>query len=108
MPFYVMDRVDGHVPVQWKPDDPVAFPSEEARRAIGLATGLEVVPVVVALEDLQRAYARYWDAGQTATLLQLPVVASRVDDDLVARCQGAEGRGHAGRPRAEDGDAATG
>ena len=36
MPFYVMDRVDGHVPVQWKPDDPIAFGSEDARRAIGL------------------------------------------------------------------------
>ncbi len=35
MPFYVMDRVDGHVPVQWQPDDPVAFPDEVARRRIG-------------------------------------------------------------------------
>jgi aminoglycoside phosphotransferase (APT) family kinase protein len=35
MPFYVMDRVDGHVPVQWKPDDPVAFPDEAARRDVG-------------------------------------------------------------------------
>lgn len=35
MPFYAMDRVDGHVPVQWKPDDPVAFPDEAARRRIG-------------------------------------------------------------------------
>ena len=31
-----MDRVDGHVPVQWKPDDPIAFGSQDARRAIGL------------------------------------------------------------------------
>ena len=35
MPFYVMDRVDGHVPVQWKPDDPIAFPDEAARRVVG-------------------------------------------------------------------------
>ena len=35
MPFYVMDRVDGHVPVQWKPDDPIAFPDEAARRSVG-------------------------------------------------------------------------
>ena len=35
MPFYVMDRVDGHVPVQWKPDDPIAFPDEAARRDVG-------------------------------------------------------------------------
>jgi aminoglycoside phosphotransferase (APT) family kinase protein len=37
MPFYVMDRVDGHVPVQWRPDDPIAFPDEAAREAIGEA-----------------------------------------------------------------------
>jgi general secretion pathway protein E len=37
-----------------------------ARRAVALATGLEVHPLVAALEDLQQAYARYWDAGQTA------------------------------------------
>ncbi len=37
-----------------------------ARRAVTLATGLEVVPVVAALDDLQHAYSRYWDAGQTA------------------------------------------
>ena len=35
MPFYVMDLVDGHVPVQWKPDDPIAFPDEAARRFVG-------------------------------------------------------------------------
>jgi aminoglycoside phosphotransferase (APT) family kinase protein len=35
MPFYVMDRVDGHVPVQWRPDDPIAFPDEAARRSVG-------------------------------------------------------------------------
>jgi aminoglycoside phosphotransferase (APT) family kinase protein len=36
MPFYVMDRVSGHVPVQWQPQDPVAFPTPEARESIGL------------------------------------------------------------------------
>jgi aminoglycoside phosphotransferase (APT) family kinase protein len=35
MPFYVMDRVDGAVPVQWRPDDPEAFPTEAARRSVG-------------------------------------------------------------------------
>lgn len=35
MPFYVMDRVDGHVPVQWRPDDPKAFPTPQARTRIG-------------------------------------------------------------------------
>ena len=35
-PFYVMERVEGYVPVQWRPDDPVAFPTEEARYELGL------------------------------------------------------------------------
>ena len=36
MPFFVMDRVEGVVPVQWKGKDPEIFPTEEARREIGL------------------------------------------------------------------------
>jgi aminoglycoside phosphotransferase (APT) family kinase protein len=48
MPFYVMDRVDGHVPVQWKPDDPIAFPDEAARRAVGE----EFVDVLAAIHAL--------------------------------------------------------
>jgi aminoglycoside phosphotransferase (APT) family kinase protein len=35
MPFYVMERLDGHVPVQWQPDDPIAFPTPESRTAVG-------------------------------------------------------------------------
>lgn len=35
MPFYVMERLEGHVPVQWAPDDPLAFPNEDARRHVG-------------------------------------------------------------------------
>lgn len=34
-PFYVMERVDGNVPVQWRPDDPTTFPDEAARRRFG-------------------------------------------------------------------------
>lgn len=48
MPFYVMDRVDGHVPVQWRPDDPVAFPDEAARRRVGE----EFVDVLAAIHAL--------------------------------------------------------
>lgn len=77
MPFYVMDRVDGHVPVQWRPDDPEAFPTEDARRSIGEqfvdalaelhgaspeALGQEVPtgdPVASALGEVERWYARY-------------------------------------------------
>jgi aminoglycoside phosphotransferase (APT) family kinase protein len=35
MPFYVMERLEGHVPVQWQPEDPIAFPTDAARRALG-------------------------------------------------------------------------
>jgi aminoglycoside phosphotransferase (APT) family kinase protein len=36
MPFYVMERMDGRVPVQWRGNDPDVFPDEETRRRIGL------------------------------------------------------------------------
>jgi aminoglycoside phosphotransferase (APT) family kinase protein len=36
MPFYVMERVAGQVPVQWRPNDPRIFPSDDVRRSIGL------------------------------------------------------------------------
>ena len=36
MPFYVMERVTGKVPVQWQPNDPEMFPTPEARHRIGL------------------------------------------------------------------------
>lgn len=37
MPFYVMDRVEGRVPVQWRGDDPEIFPDEATRTRIGHA-----------------------------------------------------------------------
>lgn len=36
MPFYVMERLLGVVPVQWRGKDPEIFPTDEVRRAIGL------------------------------------------------------------------------
>jgi aminoglycoside phosphotransferase (APT) family kinase protein len=36
MPFYVMERLEGLVPVQWRGKDPAVFPTDETRRAIGL------------------------------------------------------------------------
>jgi aminoglycoside phosphotransferase (APT) family kinase protein len=36
MPFYVMDRVVGRVPVQWRPDDREIFPTDAALRRFGL------------------------------------------------------------------------
>jgi aminoglycoside phosphotransferase (APT) family kinase protein len=35
LPFYAMERIDGRVPVQWKPNDMAVFPDEETRRSIG-------------------------------------------------------------------------
>jgi len=35
MPFYVMDRVMGRVPVQWRPDDPEIFPTPASVRRFG-------------------------------------------------------------------------
>jgi aminoglycoside phosphotransferase (APT) family kinase protein len=36
MPFYVMERLEGVVPVQWRGKDPAIFPTDEVRRRIGL------------------------------------------------------------------------
>jgi aminoglycoside phosphotransferase (APT) family kinase protein len=36
MPFYVMERVEGVVPVQWRGKDPEIFPDDETRRRIGI------------------------------------------------------------------------
>jgi aminoglycoside phosphotransferase (APT) family kinase protein len=36
MPFFVMERLRGVVPVQWRGNDPAIFPTDDARRAIGL------------------------------------------------------------------------
>jgi aminoglycoside phosphotransferase (APT) family kinase protein len=36
MPFFVMERLEGVVPVQWRGRDPAIFPTDDARREIGL------------------------------------------------------------------------
>ncbi|MGE5156331.1 MAG: phosphotransferase family protein, partial [Betaproteobacteria bacterium] len=36
MPFYVMERVEGKVPLQWRANDPDMFPTPQARHSIGL------------------------------------------------------------------------
>lgn len=53
MPFYVMERLEGHVAVQWHPDDPVAFPDEDARRRLGL----EFVDILARIHDVDWAGA---------------------------------------------------
>ena len=49
-----------------------------AIKAVGLAAQRRVVPVIAALEDLQKAYARYWDAGQSA----LQRIVDDIGEDL--------------------------
>ena len=49
-----------------------------AIKAVGLALQRSVVPVIVALEDLQKAYSRYWDAGQSA----LQRIVDDIGEDL--------------------------
>ena len=72
MPFFVMERLRGVVPVQWRGNDPAIFPSDEARREIGLqfvdiearihgvdwrAAGLDLPGAAVSDPD---ASARFW------------------------------------------------
>lgn len=49
MPFYVMERVLGKVPVQWQAKDPAMFPTQEARHQIGL----EFVDVLAAIHAVE-------------------------------------------------------
>jgi general secretion pathway protein E len=49
-----------------------------AIKAVALATQRQVVPVIAALEDLQKAYARYWEAGQSA----LQRIVDDIGDEL--------------------------
>lgn len=49
MPFYVMERVTGKVPVQWGAQDPEMFPTPQARHKIGL----EFVDILAAIHDVE-------------------------------------------------------
>ena len=53
MPFYVMERVVGKVPVQWQAQDPEVFPTPEARARIGQ----EFVAVLAAIHAVERSGA---------------------------------------------------
>ena len=64
-PFYVMERVDGHVPVQWRPDDPDAFPDEGTRERLGL----NFVDVLAEIHDLP------WRDTELPEVLEQPVDA---------------------------------
>ncbi len=70
--FYVMDALDGHVPVQWRPDDPVAFPTPAARQRIGEQF----------VDILGRIHAVDWRAAGLAAHLPVPA-----DAEAAARLQ---------------------
>lgn len=49
MPFYVMERVTGMVPVQWRPNDAEAFPTPQARHRIGI----DFVEILAAIHSVE-------------------------------------------------------
>lgn len=63
MPFYVMERLEGHVPVQWQQDDPLAFPDEDARCLLGL----DFVDVLARIHGVDHRAAGLADLGDPAT-----------------------------------------
>jgi aminoglycoside phosphotransferase (APT) family kinase protein len=91
MPFYVMERLHGIVPVQWRGKDPTVFPSDEARREIGhqfvdilarihgvdwQAAGL-ALPGAPLLDPLESAHSwiDHWsDYYEASVLVDLPVM----------------------------------
>ena len=90
MPFFVMERLDGVVPVQWRGRDPEVFPSEEARREIGLdfvrvlarvhaidrhAAGLAFLGDHAGAEEAALAQVERWgDYYSGSVLRELPLV----------------------------------
>lgn len=87
MPFYVMERVEGRVPVQWQGDDPEIFPTDDVRTAIGhhfvdvladihtidpAVTGL---PVFTTSDEGAAAQVEHW-AGvyERSALVEVPIL----------------------------------
>ncbi|MFV0463926.1 MAG: phosphotransferase family protein, partial [Nostocoides sp.] len=58
MPFYVMERVSGQVPVQWRAKDPQIFPTNEARHDVGLQF-VDALAAIHAVE-LQGAWVEHF------------------------------------------------
>jgi aminoglycoside phosphotransferase (APT) family kinase protein len=94
MPFYVMERVEGVVPVQWRGDDPEVFPTPEARRDLGhqfvdieaqihgidwAAAGLDALPGARRAEDAALTEIERWERYyRDSVLIELPVVNAAV------------------------------
>ena len=91
MPFYVMDRVEGVVPVQWRGNDPDIFPDDAARHAIGtdfldvlarihridVAALSDVLPVPADSDDAARNQIDHWERFYLdAQLVEVPLLRS--------------------------------
>jgi aminoglycoside phosphotransferase (APT) family kinase protein len=83
MPFYVLDRVDGHVPVQWQPEDPVAFPTAAARESIGLEF-VDLLATLHQTDPVLLGFARDGDPYEAA-LAQVEHWYERYDAHAVRR-----------------------
>lgn len=89
-PFYVMERVDGVVPVQWQGNDKAVFPDEATRRMIGVdfvdvlsrVHSIDIEHADLAFlgrpDDSDDAATRqidHWEAVyETAVLIEVPLI----------------------------------
>lgn len=94
MPFYVMGRLEGHVPVQWHPDDPVAFPDDAARHRLGVEfvdilarihaldwreAGLSDLAAATDPQDNARAQVEHWERYYAdSVLVEVPAIRRAV------------------------------
>ena len=87
MPFYVMDRVSGQVPVQWAGDDPSIFPDAETRIRIGhhftdvmaaihdIPAGATGLAMPESSDAAARAQIDHWEAVyQDSFLIDVPLL----------------------------------
>ncbi|MGH9119307.1 MAG: phosphotransferase family protein [Acidimicrobiales bacterium] len=94
MPFYMMERVEGVVPVQWRGDDPEIFPTPEARRDIGhqfvdieaeihgidwASADLDALPGARNSHEAPQSEIERWERYyRDSTLIELPVVNAAI------------------------------
>lgn len=83
-PFYVMERVPGKVPVQWRAQDPEMFPTPEARHKIGQ----QFVDALAAIHDveLSGAWLQHFDViedPRASALAQIEHWAAYFDNSVL-------------------------
>jgi aminoglycoside phosphotransferase (APT) family kinase protein len=94
-PFYVMERIDGRVPVQWRPDDREIFPSAEGWHRFGLrfadvharihsldwrGLGLGfLAPEQDPQAAAQAQLARWIDYYESSRLLEVPILRAAIE-----------------------------